>query len=47
MGTGFENCEVWFGKEMNWKMGLVPPLLHDPLIRNVRLLVYIEQGMNC
>mgnify|MGYP001800084888 CR=1 FL=1 len=22
---GFENCEVGFGKKMNWEMGLVPP----------------------
>ena len=25
MGTGFENCEVGFGKKLNWEMGLVPP----------------------
>mgnify|MGYP001793236636 CR=1 FL=1 len=27
-GNGFENCEVGFGKKMNWEMGLVPP--HPP-----------------
>ena len=21
---GYENCEVGFGKKMNWEMGLVP-----------------------
>ena len=26
MGMGFENCEVGFGKKMNWEMGLVHPL---------------------
>ena len=25
MGMGFDNCEVGFGKKMNWEMGLVPP----------------------
>ena len=25
MGMGFENCEVGFGKRMNWEMGLVSP----------------------
>ena len=29
MEMGFENCEVEFGKKMNWEMGLVP--LQDPL----------------
>ena len=24
---GFENCEVGFGKKMNWEMGLVPPFM--------------------
>ena len=24
MGMGFKNCEVGFGKKMNWEMGLVP-----------------------
>ena len=24
MRMGFENCEVGFGKKMNWEMGLVP-----------------------
>ena len=23
MGMGFENCEVGFGKKMNWEMGLL------------------------
>ena len=25
MGMEFDNCEVGFGKNMNWEMGLVPP----------------------
>ena len=25
MGMEFENCEVGFGKKMNWEMGLVSP----------------------
>ena len=29
MGMGFQNCEVGFGKKMNWEMGLVTPL-QDP-----------------
>ena len=28
---GFENCEVGFGKKINWEMELVPPLLQDSL----------------
>ena len=29
-GMGFDNCEVGFGKKMNWEMGLVTTL-QDPL----------------
>ena len=32
MGTGFENCEVGFGKKLNWEMGLVPPPPSGPSI---------------
>ena len=27
---GFENCEVGFGKKMNWEMGSVHPLQDPP-----------------